>query len=242
MKFFLKIVFIIIVFSSCQKEKDEVEKIQPTKAFDICCKDETVQLLDVRTPEEYLNGHLVNAINIDINSNFFKDRALNQLSKDRVVIVYCLSGGRSHEAGLFLKKHGYKVVYDLEGGMLNWTSHKLKIINPKSINEGMSLEQFNDMLKKSAELDQVVIVDFNAKWCVPCKEVDKLLGEVQEKFSKKINVVKINIDNHHSLAKILEVRGVPFLLMYKKNQMVWNHIGLPSKELVEEEINKNLSK
>ena len=77
-------------------------------------------LLDVRTPEEYKEGHLKGAINIDVKDSVnFKKKALAQLPKDKTVMVYCRSGRRSANAAGILAVEGY-MVFSLEGGILAW--------------------------------------------------------------------------------------------------------------------------
>lgn len=77
--------------------------------------DEGALLLDVRTPSEYESGHLPDAVNIPISE---LDGRMGELSPDRQVVVYCLSGGRSASAASALRSHGYQV-YDL-GAMASW--------------------------------------------------------------------------------------------------------------------------
>lgn len=82
--------------------------------------DTTSILLDVRTPKEYSEGHLANARQLDyLNTEAF-DAGIKQLDKSRTYYIYCRSGRRSHGACLKMKKQGFKV-YDMEGGILNWT-------------------------------------------------------------------------------------------------------------------------
>ena len=78
-----------------------------------------VQLIDVRTPEEFADGHLENALNIDINGDSF-DADVAKMDKTRPVLVYCRSGGRSSSAAEKLKDKGFKEVYDLSGGITAW--------------------------------------------------------------------------------------------------------------------------
>ena len=80
-----------------------------------------VQLVDVRTPEEFGEGHLEGAVNIDFLDDEVFSAGIKGLDKERPVLLYCRSGRRSADAGRLLLKEGFKEVYDLEGGYLNWT-------------------------------------------------------------------------------------------------------------------------
>jgi len=88
---------------------------------------EDVQLVDVRTPEEHNENHIVNSQNIDFMSPTFEDDIL-KLDKDRPVLLYCKSGGRSAKCAKKLKAAGFEKVYDLEGGISKWKhSEKLNL-------------------------------------------------------------------------------------------------------------------
>ena len=88
-------------------------------AFASLIADQDVVLLDVRTSEEYDDGHLQNAINIDVKQDGFIEEAKSTLPADKTIAVYCRSGKRSANAAGMLAKEGYKVV-NLEGGIMAW--------------------------------------------------------------------------------------------------------------------------
>jgi rhodanese-related sulfurtransferase len=77
------------------------------------------QLLDVRTPSEFNNGHIKGAENIDFTGSDFKEKVA-KLDREKPVLIYCHSGNRSGKASLILKELGFKEVYDLQGGYSNW--------------------------------------------------------------------------------------------------------------------------
>jgi thioredoxin 1 len=79
------------------------------------------QLVDVRTPEEYADGHLKGSVNININSGDFEQQ-LGKLNKDVPVFVYCRSGGRSARAASKMESMGFKKVYNMDGGITAWGS------------------------------------------------------------------------------------------------------------------------
>ncbi len=88
--------------------------------FEQAIAEPDVQLVDVRTPEEYEQGHIVGAMNIDWKNDAFADEAGQMLDKSKTVAVYCRSGHRSHEAGNKLYKMGYTHIVELQGGMEAW--------------------------------------------------------------------------------------------------------------------------
>ena len=78
-----------------------------------------VQLLDVRTPDEYDEGHIAGAVLVDVNESDFEEKAVAVLEASRPVAVYCRSGRRSARAASLLAARGYKVT-NLQGGVLAW--------------------------------------------------------------------------------------------------------------------------
>lgn len=133
----LKFIFIFaiaITFTSCngqqKQKKSEVKATQEQtqevitliSPTDLEKTDASVQLVDVRTPDEYSQGHIKNAKNINFFDGDFVDQ-MSKLNKDEAVYIYCRSGGRSGRAAKKLKAAGFKRVYDLKGGFLNWTAN-----------------------------------------------------------------------------------------------------------------------
>ncbi len=94
--------------------------------FEELMKDSTVQLLDVRTPMEYAEGHIPEAKLIDVRDSAFLTKAKEQLATDFPVAVYCRSGRRSAAAASMLVKAGYQVI-NLRGGILAWQADGRKV-------------------------------------------------------------------------------------------------------------------
>ncbi len=109
MKISFLLIFLLIVPVSCTQIK--TKPITEFSQKDL----ENAVLVDVRTPEEFQEGHLENAMNI----NWFDEDFLKQfdtIDKGQTIYVYCEIGGRSAEAAQFLEASGYKKVIDLLGG------------------------------------------------------------------------------------------------------------------------------
>ena len=83
-----------------------------------------VQLVDVRTPEEFSEGNIPSSINIDIKNDNFMERATAELKKAHPVAVYCRSGRRSKIAAQQLHDAGY-IVIELNSGFLGWKEANL---------------------------------------------------------------------------------------------------------------------
>lgn len=89
------------------------------------------QLVDVRTPEEFNQEHLLNAINIDVKSASF-ETDIKVLDPTRPVFVYCRSGKRSLQAAAILEKNKFKVVYNLDGGINAWKAKGKPVVTPSN--------------------------------------------------------------------------------------------------------------
>ena len=88
--------------------------------------DTAVQVLDSRTAEEYADGHIARAINIDVLKDDFADIATKTLDARRTVAVYCRSGRRSKKAAQILTEKGYTVI-ELNKGYLSWIDAKMPV-------------------------------------------------------------------------------------------------------------------
>lgn len=118
----------LLLLSSCanNKENPAVQVITPEQVVAAMNENENIQLIDVRTPQEFLEGHLKNAQNICVTSDDFEER-VKQLDKDKPVYLYCRSGGRSANAAQILEEMGFTEVYDLQGGITNWKDKGLEV-------------------------------------------------------------------------------------------------------------------
>jgi rhodanese-related sulfurtransferase len=84
-------------------------------------------ILDVRTPEEFAEGHIDGAINIDIYEPSFHDD-IDALDRDVPYVVYCRSGNRSGQATSLMGEMGFQSVQDVDGGVVSWTEAGLPLV------------------------------------------------------------------------------------------------------------------
>jgi rhodanese-related sulfurtransferase len=135
MKSILKLpllLFISLLAVSCNgqektKQNENSKEISVISPNDFLKMSKRQLVVDVRTPKEYNEGHLENALNINFYDENFLDQFANY-SKEEPIYIYCRSGGRSGKAAKKLSKLGFKKVYDLQGGYLNWTAKNHKIV------------------------------------------------------------------------------------------------------------------
>ncbi|WP_294819203.1 rhodanese-like domain-containing protein [uncultured Flavobacterium sp.] len=119
MKRILFLLFCPFFFLSCKgQETNKIKKIT-AEDLDAALKNK-VQLVDVRTPAEYRQGHIKSAKNIDVSSGDFHTK-IEALDKSKPVYVYCRSGHRSNMAARKMEKAGFTLIYDLKGGINSWS-------------------------------------------------------------------------------------------------------------------------
>ena len=88
--------------------------------------------------------------------------------------------------------------------------------------------------------DKLVIVDFWATWCGPCRMLSPLLDEVEEEMADKVTVVKVNVDDADEIAMQFRIMNIPTLLFFKNGQLVDKTVGAMPKNVLVDKINANL--
>ncbi len=109
----------IIGLNACANAHDNKFTDMDVAEFAKFITNDNVQLVDVRTPEEFAEGHIKGAKNINVFNQDFVEEASTELDKSRPVAVYCRSGKRSADAAQKLTEKGFQVT-NLEGGILAW--------------------------------------------------------------------------------------------------------------------------
>ena len=98
----------------------------------------------------------------------------------------------------------------------------------------------NTSFDELLESEKLVIVDFWATWCGPCRMLSPLLDEVEEEMADKIEVVKVNVDDADEIAMRYRIMSIPTLLFFKNGQMVDRSVGAMPKSALVDKINANL--
>lgn len=187
-------------------------------------------LLDVRTSGEFGGGHLPKATNIDFRSEGFA-KEIDKLDKNKPVLIYCLSGGRSAQAAELMRSKGFQVT-ELKGGYLKWTTKMMPLEGVPAVKHdaAWSLADFEKLVKEN----DAVVVDFYAKWCAPCLKmmpmVDKLAGE----YMGKASVIKVEADGNQSILQANGIDEIPSFLVFRKGKLIQKTSGFREEPKLKE--------
>lgn len=227
MRKLFSIILIAIVFNSCTNGQTQNPKtnLSATEFYNKIKELPAAPVIDVRTPDEFSKGHLINALNYDWNGKEF-DKQIASLDKSKPVFVYCLSGGRSSSAANKMRSDGFGQVYEMEGGIMKWRGANLPetTVNTKATN-GMTKQQFEALLNS----DKLVLIDFYADWCAPCKKMKPYLDDISKDMSNLVVVIRINADDNQTLCKELKINELPVLQLYKDKTLTWTNTGFIDK-------------
>jgi len=123
---FMSLLTMICGLFSCTAQTDKYKSVE-VEEFEKAIADTSVVRLDVRTPEEYAEGHIEGAINIDVLNSSFEQKATSVLPKDKTIALYCRSGRRSKRAAEILSAKGYTIV-ELNTGYIGWTGAGKEVV------------------------------------------------------------------------------------------------------------------
>lgn len=119
-----------IVSHSCAQTTTYKAKLTPLEFSEKMKTLPDAPVIDVRTPAEFAEGHVINALNYDWNGSIF-DQQIQGLDKSKPVLVYCRSGSRSAAAAAHMRTIGFKEVYEMDGGFMDWRSANLPETNSR---------------------------------------------------------------------------------------------------------------
>lgn len=223
--------FLVLILMACQGGAQSGKTIPAAEFMKQLAATRNEYLLDVRTPGEYNEEHLNNAVNIDYNGADFEAQ-IKKLDKSRPVFVYCLSGGRSGSAMSVLSAAGFKEIYNMQGGIMQWRAAKF----PTNLNnssaaaspswQGMSQAEYDALINSSVP----ILIDFNATWCGPCKKLKPVLDEIATEYAGKVKIVAIDVDQNKSLANAMQISSIPLLIYYKNGKVAMNFEGYTDKK------------
>lgn len=91
------------------------------------------------------------------------------------------------------------------------------------------METFNDVISE----DRLVLVDFFAAWCQPCKMMHPVLEQLKADLGDKVRIIKVDVDRHGQTAAQYGIQAVPTLMLFRRGQTLWRQSGaLPKGDLL----------
>jgi thioredoxin len=128
-----------------------------------------------------------------------------------------------------MRSSGFKEVYELQGGIMKWRGANLPETTEIGVkSSGMNKQEFDKLL----QADKVVLIDFYADWCAPCKKMKPYLEEISRDMPDQVKVIRINADDNQQLCKELKIDALPVLQLYKKQVLSWSNSGYIPKDSV----------
>jgi len=125
------VLWVLFISLSCntkpplnEQEKSAIHVVKPTEFKE---KSKNQVIIDIRTPQEFSQGHIEGAININYFDHSFMEQ-IGKYDKSKPIFLYCRSGNRTSSAAAKIAKLGFEEVYDLQGGIMSWSKENLQII------------------------------------------------------------------------------------------------------------------
>lgn len=229
---FKPLVIAVLLLASC---KSNTSGKLGLDAFNQIASNNNAQIIDLRPQAEFDSGHIVNAASFVPNSPEL-DAYIDLLYKD---VPVCLLGGNQDDNSKLiekLKSKGFKNINELDGGMSAWINAKLPIQKtlPKKIYPNDTIK-FDDAINGG----KLVMVDFNATWCKPCKMMQPSIDRVHDDRSSEVIVYSIDVDEFPQYNEKYQIKSIPLVLLFKNGKLLHRSEGLLEESKINELIDKN---
>jgi rhodanese-related sulfurtransferase len=229
------VIFLIILalagMSSCIGQNSNA--LAPVE-FEKQLSQKDIQLLDVRTAGEYSSGHIKQSLQADWNDQSQFLERVKFVDKEKPVYVYCLSGGRSAAAAKWMRDNGYHTVYELKGGISAWKAASLPV---EGITEAKQISKQEFLSQVSSK--GLVLADFGAEWCPPCKKMQPVLEELKKEMGSRFSLLQVDAGQQTALMKDLNIEGIPEFLLFKDGREVWRKNGVVGIDELKKVISAN---
>jgi thioredoxin len=187
-------------------------------------------LIDLRKEEFYAKGHISKSRNIVFEDQNF-EKAVVDIPKDKQIFLYCQNGEISKNAAVFLSDLGFLNIIVLDGGFEKWIKTPLSYASSSPKFEPLAYYSLAD-IENLAQKYPLVILDFYATWCKPCKQQEPILKELNEEYPN-LKIVKIDADKNQTLSSHFEIEEIPTLILFKYKKQFWRKSGLTKRKQLE---------
>lgn len=184
-----KIFFLLAVmaFAACTTPE---YKTLPIDEFEKVIAQPDVIVVDVRTPEEYAEGHIPGAINIDWKAGHFAEQAEVLLDKDKTIALYCIRARRSKFAAKELQKMGYKNIIELQDGLEVWINAGKPLETGVNLTAEEAVKQIYDEVfdaYTTLTLAEIINADFDHKFLsFDYLQLDTIINEIDGRYPGEI--------------------------------------------------------
>lgn len=226
---FLGILSLILIVA-CQQAAEKVKLLKP-EAFKEAISKSNAQLIDVRSKDQHNSAYISNSILFD-STEMTLDKLENQLYAKLPVLIYSDEDSKAIILAKHLKNKGFLDVNVLEGGIQSWQKSNFNVETVKIYpNDTIPFE-------KAMMGDKLVMVDFNAVWCGPCKLLEPAIHKVRER-TEDVIVYGIDIDENPDLARSYNATSIiPLLVFIKNGKELDRMVGLRPVSEIEAMVDK----
>ncbi len=210
--------FCLMAAASCGQKFNSVGNEEFARLIE---ETDSLQLIDVRTAEEYAEARIPTSVNIDVKDSSFMSKVAETIDKTKAVAVYCRSGVRSAEAAKQLTKAGF-IVTNLEGGINSWREERRTVAdaNDYIVFDGEQAPDFTTTIYEGEEVTlselrgKVIMLQFTASWCGICRhEMPFIEKDIWLKHKDNEDFVLMAVDlkeTDEKIALMKEVTGISY--------------------------------
>jgi len=195
------------------------------------------QILDARSAEEFAKNRISGAINVNLTDSIALAAVIKTLNPNTPTFTYSINSGRGFVLADVLRKAGFTNVYPLPGGLANWVGAGFPLENSSGNNGALTSHQFKQLI----ESDNLVLVDFGSHYCGGCRRLAPVLDSLENKYSKDLKIIRIELDDNLELVKEQKIEALPTLVLFEHGKTVWRHKGFIQTIDIEDIIQKRLT-
>jgi len=111
-----------------------------------------------------------------------------------------------------------------------------KLKNTKDTPPSKNIKQLSNKNFKSVTKKGLVLIDFWAPWCGPCKMIAPILNEIADQNSDQVTIAKVNVDQHQQLATSYNIRSIPTMILFKEGKEQKRIMGFKTRKALLKEI------
>lgn len=217
MKGFLFVALLMFV-SACQNQNGN--SLLELNDFKTKVGETNAQVIDVRSEDEYKRAHIPNAINVSTNDEY--NNLQYSFYPDLPTYIYGLAENDATIAAQKLHALKFKNLYVLKGGFNDWKGAGLPVEAQK---EKRIYENDTIPFEVARNGSKLVVADFNAVWCGPCKMLEPYIHRLRDNRSDEVIVYSIDTDKRKDLMEEYKAYSIPLVLFMKNNKILYRSEG-----------------